>query len=93
MEQKFRILTNQGYKELNQEQYDLYNQINNAYNELRKDDALKLLNLWEKNYSNLPSYLFFHPKEIRSKYYKSWIDPKIKNRLSNLWSELKQNQK
>jgi hypothetical protein len=87
-----KIMTYQGFKELNQNQYDLYCQINKAYDELRKDEALKLLNLWEKNYPNLKSYLFFNSKEIKSKNYKSWVNPQIKNRLSNLWTELKSKQ-
>jgi hypothetical protein len=48
--------------------------------------------LWEKNYPNLKSYLFFNSKEIKSKNYKSWVNPQIKNRLSNLWTELKSKQ-
>jgi hypothetical protein len=64
-----RLLTTQGFKELTEEQFKLYQQIWNSYNEQIKDDAIKLLKEWEKKYPELASHIFFPYKEIRNKNY------------------------
>ena len=84
-----RILTNQGFKSLDKLQYELYSEVWKSYLELRKDDAIRFLNDWELKYPNFPSHLFFYPKEIRSKNYKSWVDPTLSEKLNNKWINLK----
>jgi hypothetical protein len=86
-----KILTHQGFKRLDKLQYELYSEIWKSYKELRKDDALRFLNEWESKYPNLHSYLFFYHKVIRSKDYKSWVDPKFTENLNNKWINSKNN--
>jgi hypothetical protein len=86
-----KILTHQGFKSLDKSQYELYSEIWKSYKELRKDDALRFLKEWESKYPNLHSHLFFYPKEIRSKDYKSWVDPKFTENLNNKWINSKIN--
>lgn len=88
-EEEVRILTHQGFKSLDKPQYELYSEVWKSYKELRKDDALRFLKEWESKYPNLQSHLFFYPKEIRSKDYKSWVDPNFTKKLNNKWMNLK----
>ena len=73
-EQEYKILTHQGFKTLNQSQYDLHEKILDAYFAKEKNDALKFLLHWEENYPELPSHLFFYTKDIKNKNYIHWYD-------------------
>jgi hypothetical protein len=86
-----KILTHHGFKSLDKCQYELYSEVWKSYKEHRKDDALRFLKEWESKYPNLHSHLFFYPKEIRSKNYKSWVDDKFTETLNNTWIKLKNN--
>jgi hypothetical protein len=68
-----RLLTTIGFKNLNEEQFKLYEQIWFAFKEFLKDDALKLLREWEQKYPELPSHSLFRHKEIKSKNYYPYL--------------------